>query len=91
MGPLVQEQTEDSPRCVCGTVLDPRFIRALLEHPVRSYPCPNPACRYIHRFVPPDTLRTLLLSTSHTDERDTPIRGHPENRHAGGSGLTRAT
>ena len=69
-------------RCVCGTPLPVAFLQALTEHPLRSYPCPNTACRYVHQFVPPSTLRTILRSPVSTDERNTPIR-----RNDAGAGL----
>ena len=62
-------------RCVCGTDLSPAFVAQLMARPLRSAPCPNNVCRYVHRFVPPSTLRTMLLSAAVSDERDTPIRG----------------
>lgn len=60
-------------RRVCGTALSDAYVQALVGRPMHSRKCPNPTCRYVHRFVPPSTLRTMLLSMTKTDERDTRI------------------
>ena len=44
--------------CLCGSVLSEEFLSDLAAHPGTAKPCPNSACRHVHRFLPPNVVRT---------------------------------